>query len=338
MRAAPRRKVAGELLAEVYAHPDEDGPRLVYADALAEAGDPRGEFIVLQCERARTGGAPSRRERELLKGFERTWLGALEPVVLKSGVRYERGFVAACRYMSGRVDAAQAPEWATVVDLDIELQSRSATGSQSLPLKPQLRALRRVRSLQVGDLAAIARHGCALAWDFVSVYAWAYHQNELLQLLHEGVPSLPRLSGFGITHPLPLAFWEAAITSPTLARVAHVETLLTERGTFGDYWRVLSRSPALRTASLHGYDDTLEVTRSEPGSLALVLHFDKPDRVAIERLARGIESLAPGSVASLRLVPNTKVEGSFLDLEPLLMVARELGVEPSLSSVSSLKA
>jgi len=39
---------AVELLAQVLAAPDDDAPRAVYADALAEAGDPRGPFITAQ--------------------------------------------------------------------------------------------------------------------------------------------------------------------------------------------------------------------------------------------------------------------------------------------------
>ena len=57
--------------------PDDDGPRLMYADWLTERGDPRGEFIRLQCELAQLpAGDPRRRELEegteaLLKVHER---------------------------------------------------------------------------------------------------------------------------------------------------------------------------------------------------------------------------------------------------------------------------
>jgi len=53
------------LLEEVKAHPDDDAPRLVYADALTERGDPRGELIVLQCALARL--EPSAAERPVLE-------------------------------------------------------------------------------------------------------------------------------------------------------------------------------------------------------------------------------------------------------------------------------
>jgi uncharacterized protein (TIGR02996 family) len=55
------------LFAEVLARPDDEAPRLVLADRLIEAGDPRGEFIQLQCAAARR---PTLRPR-------RTWKAAL---------------------------------------------------------------------------------------------------------------------------------------------------------------------------------------------------------------------------------------------------------------------
>src|SRR5262249_59714083 len=37
------------FLARVCEQPDDDGPRLIFADYLDEAGDPRGAFIRLHC-------------------------------------------------------------------------------------------------------------------------------------------------------------------------------------------------------------------------------------------------------------------------------------------------
>ena len=42
------------LYAAVFAAPADDGPRLVLADALQEAGDPRGEFLSLALDRKRS--------------------------------------------------------------------------------------------------------------------------------------------------------------------------------------------------------------------------------------------------------------------------------------------
>lgn len=53
------------LLAAIRAEPDDDAPRLVYADWLQEQGDPRGEFIQLECEvdRGRAGRSAQQFER-----------------------------------------------------------------------------------------------------------------------------------------------------------------------------------------------------------------------------------------------------------------------------------
>jgi uncharacterized protein (TIGR02996 family) len=56
--------------------PDDDGPRLVYADWLQERGDPRGEAIVQQCELARL---PELEPRRLdLEARARAWPGRAE--------------------------------------------------------------------------------------------------------------------------------------------------------------------------------------------------------------------------------------------------------------------
>lgn len=82
-------------LDDVLAAPDDDAPRLVWADALLEQGDARGELVVVQCALAR-GGLPRersiplrRREQELLANA-RAWSG-LEG--LASNVTFRRGFV-----------------------------------------------------------------------------------------------------------------------------------------------------------------------------------------------------------------------------------------------------
>lgn len=65
---------ADPFLAAILADPFDDQPRLVYADYLDEQGDPRGEFIRVQCELAKPQHekcnlqcALRRRERELFE-------------------------------------------------------------------------------------------------------------------------------------------------------------------------------------------------------------------------------------------------------------------------------
>ena len=88
--------ITDELLAAVLAAPDDDGPRLVLADHLAQRGDPRGELINLQLAREAGRSDPSTRARELelvAEGKER-WLGRIAVAVVGAHVVFRRGFLA----------------------------------------------------------------------------------------------------------------------------------------------------------------------------------------------------------------------------------------------------
>jgi uncharacterized protein (TIGR02996 family) len=68
------------FLAGIIESPDDDAPRLIYADWLEEHGrEERAEFIRVLCELARLGeddprrGELGARERELLARHEQTW-------------------------------------------------------------------------------------------------------------------------------------------------------------------------------------------------------------------------------------------------------------------------
>ena len=81
------------LLAAIYADPAADEARMIYADHLSGEGDPRGEFIQLQLQRARGTATEAgvRREVALLKKHARAWLGPLAAVLVPS--YYIAGFV-----------------------------------------------------------------------------------------------------------------------------------------------------------------------------------------------------------------------------------------------------
>ncbi|NUQ64878.1 MAG: TIGR02996 domain-containing protein [Pirellulales bacterium] len=71
------------FVGHIRANPLDEVPRLIYADYLEDRGDPRGEFIRIQCELSRRQiGDPLRpeltaRERELLDAHAETWLAPL---------------------------------------------------------------------------------------------------------------------------------------------------------------------------------------------------------------------------------------------------------------------
>jgi uncharacterized protein (TIGR02996 family) len=130
-----------QLFAAIYAEPEDDAARLVLADELQGRGDPRGEFIALQLARGR-GGTRSKRERELLAAAGRDWLGALDPVIAKTGIVFERGFLTACAIRDNAEDVFEAlagrPEWRTIEHLDLA----SARGRVPVADMPALRSLR----------------------------------------------------------------------------------------------------------------------------------------------------------------------------------------------------
>jgi uncharacterized protein (TIGR02996 family) len=95
----PRKTASMEdaFLQTILDSPDDDAPRLVFADWLEEQGNPRGEFIRLQCQRAKlTKYDPEwpgllARESALLKQFEKDWSKPVLRYVEEA--QYRRGFI-----------------------------------------------------------------------------------------------------------------------------------------------------------------------------------------------------------------------------------------------------
>lgn len=83
------------FLQAIMADPDSDTPRLIYADWLEEQGDPRGEFIRVQCEAASLPLDSERRMMLLQRGHElqeqAEWLIELRNICLNLECR--RGVV-----------------------------------------------------------------------------------------------------------------------------------------------------------------------------------------------------------------------------------------------------
>jgi uncharacterized protein (TIGR02996 family) len=85
------------FLQAIVENPDDDGPRLIFADWLEERGDPRAEFIRVQCALADTRPDNSRRaelkqrERALLRQHQEQWIQPLRGLI--TGWLFRRGFV-----------------------------------------------------------------------------------------------------------------------------------------------------------------------------------------------------------------------------------------------------
>ena len=100
-RKKPRADDEQPFFDAIRAAPDDDAPRLHYADWLTEQGDAdRGEFIRLQCERARLGPTSLRgrpllhREQELLKANREAWLRPLAALrIAAQQATFNRGLI-----------------------------------------------------------------------------------------------------------------------------------------------------------------------------------------------------------------------------------------------------
>jgi uncharacterized protein (TIGR02996 family) len=85
------------FLEQILEHPEDDAPRLRYADWLDEHGEALGEFIRVQCGLARLPVNHlsvldlETRERQLLAEHESTWVGDLADLV--DWWTFRRGFV-----------------------------------------------------------------------------------------------------------------------------------------------------------------------------------------------------------------------------------------------------
>ena len=152
------------LLAQVYDNPEDDLPRMVFADWLSSRGDPRGEFSLLQCARARSGNAhPGARERELWERYRYLWMGTLLDHVAHDSLVFRRGFLAECRVGVGwrdwqgwkRRKLLARPEWATVECL--------GSNDPDLLNQPHLLSLRSIGPVMIrrlgplGQLAPVPR-------------------------------------------------------------------------------------------------------------------------------------------------------------------------------------
>lgn len=186
-KSAPRADAA-TALAAVYEAPEDVSRRLVYADMLSEAADPRGEFISLQCLDAPTA-TQRRRASALLSKHGDRWLKPLD--VAGSVLAWERGFpavfevqVTARRELSPVLgDAA----WSTIHTISLLSSGVGATPVEVV-LHPAMTHVKRVEGLEAADVRAMAKLGRAL--PFRSLVIESTDEKLLKLLTVERFPAL----------------------------------------------------------------------------------------------------------------------------------------------------
>ncbi len=136
------------LLAAIYANPDDDGPRLVFADTLTERGDERGEFISLQVRRAAGQGSLETLAREQALYRDHLRVAAWNLPLSSGGECFvRRGFPSVVRLSSRSTKTViGSPAWATVEGMMLP-NGVSAKQLNALVDDPVMSRVRRVASL-----------------------------------------------------------------------------------------------------------------------------------------------------------------------------------------------
>lgn len=174
LAAPPMTTRREQLLAAVYAAPEDDGPRAVLADHLQQAGEPHGTLIALQLAGVERGVASL-----LAKHARRLVPPAIWQMMVGDSVGFERGFPARGRVWPRRTQhirpAVGAFEWATFHTLDLGSFAGWNTGYTmrewilELVADPAMRWLRHVGPMRAEELLALLDHGVALPWTSITI-------------------------------------------------------------------------------------------------------------------------------------------------------------------------
>ena len=271
------------FLAQIAAAPDDDAPRLAYAEWLIERGDDQGEYIESRIL------DPRGEEKPPWEASNR-WLGVLAPFV--EDRRYDRGFpVDLTLSMQGREVPAELvghPSWATVKTL--RCSAHEIEYYELLPLigHPVMRSLKQLRGLTASALVALT-HEQRRPYELVGVNpVYDIKPDEWPRFLN-ALDHLPRL------HTLVLeigpAKYKADVIDPLLASRAGEKlaclAMTVESGSYDSgahQWIRLypaiarSRIPRFDLAWLRG-QLAFSFTRDEAGALSRLAARYVPEHV-----------------------------------------------------------
>jgi uncharacterized protein (TIGR02996 family) len=302
-----------ELLEAIWQSPGDDRPRLVYADWLQERGDPRGEFIHLQCNSKRSAEL-GERERLLERQHASEWS---EPFK-KLGVRvvvFRRGlpdFLAADAKVFAEHGAMllrlapitrlslmtlpnflslkplfELPEFARITDLSLANLVGGDEAALELAAAPNARNLRGLNMWKTG-LTAVG----------IEALANSPYLTQLADLVvggqrigREGFAALARSKLRALHH---VSFHECGLTGNDWAALgdapafAQVKSLLLSGNSMGDE-AALALS---RARTLHALEE-LDLKRQGLSEKAIVALANWPGMKAVRKLSLAENSIGP---------------------------------------------
>jgi uncharacterized protein (TIGR02996 family) len=269
-----------ELLAAIYAEPELDAHRAVYADWLCDRGDPRGEFIHLQlaASRGANSAEATARMHALQRAHVKAWLGPLDRVLTRASVAFERGFPVRGRCKPGLRKPeryANEPGWASFEALD----------DPPLALVHALPKLRAI-SLERGQVFLLLRDGPPLPMiTSLTVHAPTRSGTVLIGeelAAYEQTRTVPQLESLslvylGLSSP---SHWRWHSNFPHLRRLS---VQIAHDSTLNAHWasELRTRAIALDDVTLHQPKLELRLGHVEPGDWA------RADLIVAARIAWG---------------------------------------------------
>jgi uncharacterized protein (TIGR02996 family) len=206
------------FLADILASPEDDAPRMAFADWLQENGDPeRGEFIVIQLDRdrrARTGVRMSDEERAMrdregeLWGenhWKDSWFGEFMRWPCPPNIRVRRGFLDELHYdaqgfASLPFDTLEGHKLSRPIFDVHPLREVEVTGNwDEYAQQISSRIPKRLRFLTLGDgcemtrseATALLSHSRHVGWDStLEELSFEMHNPSALRMLMEKLPKV----------------------------------------------------------------------------------------------------------------------------------------------------
>ncbi|HZY86359.1 MAG TPA: TIGR02996 domain-containing protein [Gemmataceae bacterium] len=290
------------FLADVIEHPDDDAPRLVYADWLDDHGDAdRAEFIRLQCEVAKLEQWDARRP-ELLrrqKGLLRLHARQWGEGVVKNlyGAEFRRGFVEIAdlppkvflanaddlfrRFPLRRLKLgssfgdpavralAASPHLARFTELEIPYSRMTAAGLEALVSSPHVRGLK-VLEIDFNGIGPQGARAVAESPHLAGLTALTLRSCEIGSAGAEAVAGSPHLAGLEkldlMVNQIDDAGARALAASPHLVYLAELSLWNNRVGPAGARALVSVRRPRLMRLYLScnplGYEGALALAQS----------------------------------------------------------------------------
>ena len=245
------------LIVDCAAAPDDDRPRLVYADFLQQRGDPRGELIAVQCalELARTADDDvlavklAKRSRKLLDEHEVQWVAGARSV-LPRAMKFRRGFIEHAALDDadelGRVMTKLRPHAPLLRAIDLQRGLGALGRHAPLDIIDEIVAHNVV---ELADLQALERSAGGSRLRMLTCAGTGLSDATLVALVELSHP-LVKLE-FSLenrpTHRMPVL--ERLAAAP--ARQHLRELRVRSPATLGDVAAILPRLPRLETLAIH---------------------------------------------------------------------------------------